>query len=101
MNTVPAEAAALAGDHDRRPAPQSEVPSPCGAARGQNVAPGNGGSPGRDSTPSPFGTSERKAIPRLNASTKPKPIAHLLALTRALHARTHRTRTGAAPDRIR
>lgn len=39
MNTVPAEAAALAGDHDRRPAPQSEVPSPCGAARGQNVSP--------------------------------------------------------------
>lgn len=74
MNTVPAEAAALAGDHDRRPAPQSEVPSPCGAARGQNVAPGDGGSPGRDSTPSPFGTSERKAIP-----TKDEPEKGVLA----------------------
>lgn len=70
MNTVPAEAAAPADDHDRRPAPQSEAPSPCGAVRGQNVAPGNGGSPGRDSTPSPFGTSERKAIPTKNEPEK-------------------------------
>lgn len=74
MNTVPAEAAALAGDHDRRSAPQSEAPSACSAARGQNVAPGDGGSPGRDSTPSPFGTSERKAIP-----TKDEPEKGVLA----------------------
>lgn len=73
MNTVPAEAAALAGDRNRHPAPQSEAPSPCGAARGQNVAPGNGGSPGRDSTPSPFGTSERKAIPTKNEPEKSAP----------------------------
>ena len=42
--------------------------------RGQNVAPGDGGSPGRDSTPSPFGTSERKAIP-----TKDEPEKGVLA----------------------
>ena len=79
MNTVPAEAAALAGDRNRRSARQSEAPSPCGATRRQNVAPGNGGSLGRDSTPSPFGTSERKAIP-----TKDEPEKGVLGKGRTL-----------------